>query len=350
MNPLATLRDSVAAANQAPPVAVDSAITRCPLGSKWALEVDVLGTDDKPVAGITVLVAREGGGERRVRSGSDGRARVAGLDAGSYSLSLPDLDADTWEQVDVSPLPPALARSGGDVTWGTAAQASDGSTVSYRVEDGACFSSVAFSHGFLPETLAALADNAWINEPGRDPHILFHGNPDAKAEAVAVPPPRAKSIEANTGNRYTVRHKGVPDYLRVQLIAPDGEPRANLPFLLEIDDPEGGPPLLVDGETDSNGLLEAPIPPDATRAVATLGRGRGATTVVFDIGYLEPIEYVAGVQNRLENLGYSCGSDAGKLGLATNWALRRFQAANDLPVTGKIDSATKAALLEQHHA
>jgi hypothetical protein len=352
--------ESFAAAGQAPSKGVDYVVEDCPLKAKWAIEAKVVGADSKPVSGIAVALNRNPQDEIRLATDSDGCVRFTGLESGDYSLSLPTLDGDTWEQIAASRLAPDLARGQGEASWGAAPETGDSpetgaeAGIEHPVVEGDCFSSVAFRHGFLPETLARLKQNDWISRPGRDLHVLFPGNPKSEtegpAEVVTVPPKKRKSVPASTGMRYTLRHKGAPEYLRVHFIDPDGEPRAGVPYLLEIEDPEGGPPLTLDGETDGAGLLEKPIPPTATHAVVTLGRGKAATTIELDIGYLDPIDGIAGVQERLENLGYTCGEDDGEIGLATNWALRRFQAANDLPVTGKIDSATKDTLLKQHHA
>jgi hypothetical protein len=355
-SPLVSTRaeSSFAAASPATSNSLGSIVEASPPKTQWVIEAKVVGTDSKSVSGITVALSREQGGECRLTSAPEGFVRFTGLDPGEYWLSLPGLDADTWEQIAADPLPPDLACCQGEASWSTTPGGPPESTMEYSVVEGDCFSSVAFRHGFLPETLVNLAQNAWINRPGRDPHILFPGNlksqSEGPAEVVAVPPKRPKSVKATTGMRYVVRHKGVPEYLRVQFIDAEGEPRANVPYLLEIEDSEGGPSLTTQGQTDSTGLLEVPIPPTATRAFVTFGRGSTVRRIELDIGYLDPIESVAGVQERLENLGYSCGEDGGELGLATHWALQRFQAANGLSVTGKIDSATQAELIKLHHA
>ena len=49
-------------------------------------------------------------------------------------------------------------------------------------------------------------------------------------------------------------------------------------------------------------------------------------------------------QRRLARLGYAPGAADGVMGARTRKALRRFQAANGLPVTGRLDAAVMAAL------
>src|SRR5437016_5895328 len=71
----------------------------------------------------------------------------------------------------------------------------------------------------------------------------------------------------------------------------------------------------------------------------------------IDIGGLDPIDTISGVQCRLNNLGYSTGKDAtGTHGPGTTHAVRDFQNDNGLPVTGEIDDAFRKKLQEEHHS
>ena len=56
-----------------------------------------------------------------------------------------------------------------------------------------------------------------------------------------------------------------------------------------------------------------------------------------------PHSSVKAVQSALSKEGYSLAVD-GKMGKQTQAALRQYQKANGLPVTGKADAATKAKL------
>jgi peptidoglycan hydrolase-like protein with peptidoglycan-binding domain len=56
----------------------------------------------------------------------------------------------------------------------------------------------------------------------------------------------------------------------------------------------------------------------------------------------------SGVEDRLKNLGYFKGGLTGGLNDESKAALKRFQKANGLPVTGEPDPETKDALLARH--
>ena len=69
----------------------------------------------------------------------------------------------------------------------------------------------------------------------------------------------------------------------------------------------------------------------------------------IEMGHMDPIDTVEGIQHRLENLGYSCGEDShGTLGTDTKKALKAFQSDWGLKESGEIDEDTKAALLQMH--
>jgi len=70
--------------------------------------------------------------------------------------------------------------------------------------------------------------------------------------------------------------------------------------------------------------------------------GRG--TMSFGLGELDPLATMAGIQGRLRDLGYYAHAVDGIWGPRTARALRNFQRAHALPVTGRADDATVAGL------
>jgi peptidoglycan hydrolase-like protein with peptidoglycan-binding domain len=52
------------------------------------------------------------------------------------------------------------------------------------------------------------------------------------------------------------------------------------------------------------------------------------------------------VQQRLKNLGFSCGDENNEVGPRTRAALRSFQEKHGLQMTGEIDEPTKNRLRE----
>ena len=62
------------------------------------------------------------------------------------------------------------------------------------------------------------------------------------------------------------------------------------------------------------------------------------------IGTASSVEDIRAIQMALKNRGYDPGEINGMVSSQTQEALRNFQAANNLPVTGVLDTRTQAAL------
>ncbi|MFO0619413.1 MAG: type VI secretion system tip protein TssI/VgrG [Polyangiaceae bacterium] len=140
------------------------------------------------------------------------------------------------------------------------------------------------------------------------------------------------------------------------------------PFRVRVTDGSGHPyankhyHLLVDGtlheaDTDGDGLVEQAIPTDAAVADMTVWIDRYPTGHrlhwLLELRDLPSASTARGAQLRLTNLGYYRGpicDDGGDLDEATRESLRRFQRARGIPVTGRLDDATVAALRDAHGA
>ncbi len=81
--------------------------------------------------------------------------------------------------------------------------------------------------------------------------------------------------------------------------------------------------------------------PRGWRPVAPGGEPRREATLSVGPSRLDPIRQA---QQRLQAAGFDPGPIDGRLGARTKAALRQYQGANGLPVTGKPDDATQAAL------
>ena len=62
------------------------------------------------------------------------------------------------------------------------------------------------------------------------------------------------------------------------------------------------------------------------------------------LGYVNPVDDVRGMQERLNGLNDPCGDEDGDIGDLTLEALRKFQKEHNLPITGQPDDATLARL------
>lgn len=186
---------------------------------------------------------------------------------------------------------------------------------------------MAFESGFFWETVWSAAGNEALRTLRGNPNTLMPG------DEVTIPDKRQKSVACNTGSRHLFRLKGIPAKLHL-VITTAGEPRANELYVVEIDGRS------VAGTTGDGGEVDVLLLPNARSAKLTVGEGEDATEYVLRLREMPPIAEEAGVQERLENLGY------GLAPLAS--ALRAFQRDRELPETGEADEETVAALQTAH--
>ncbi|MCB9891410.1 MAG: peptidoglycan-binding protein [Planctomycetes bacterium] len=191
--------------------------------------------------------------------------------------------------------------------------------------------SLARRHGFFWQELWDL--NPALQSAGRDPNVLMEG------DEVFIPDLRERWESCATEQKHTFKRLGDPVKFRMNLKRL-GKPRKNEPFVLQIGSE------VIQSTTDGSGRLEVFVPGDASEALLSLNDG--AEVYRIQISRLDPIETTTGVQQRLNNLGFACGSEDGESGNRTAGALRAFQEKYQVPVTGEICDATRAKLRELH--
>ena len=205
----------------------------------------------------------------------------------------------------------------------------------YTVKQGDCISSIADRNGLFWEQLWNHPSNASLKASRKDPNVLRPG------DVVYVPDKREKTETGATDQLHRFRKKGVPAKLRLRLLDED-EPLANQHYTLEIDG------QTFSGTTDSDGRIEQSIPPSAKQGKLVVGDRRDE--YALDLGHIDPISEVSGVQERLNNLGYDCGAPDGVLGPRTRTAIREFQKAMGLRETGETDDQTRRRLEQEYGA
>ena len=201
------------------------------------------------------------------------------------------------------------------------------------VREGDCVSSIARNTGHFWGTIWNEPANAELKQARSNPNILLPG------DRVTVPLLRPKQEPGQTELRHRFVRKGEPARLRLRVLDND-QPRANEPYTIEIDG------HTYEGTTDPNGNLECLIPGNARRG--RLRIGQEGDEFELELGANAPITEVRGIQARLSNLGFDCGTVDGVLGPRTQSALRGFQVMWDLEATGEPDDATRSKLQEVH--
>jgi hypothetical protein len=211
-----------------------------------------------------------------------------------------------------------------------AGDAGGGGYLAYTVKAGDCIANIAFRHGMFPGTLWDDPKNRELREERKDPNILLPG------DVVYLRAKELKEVPGGTEERHRFRRRGVPEMLRLQFSHADGTPRCGEPYVLNIDG------SLISSTTDDDGYVIQPIPPKAREAVLLLGEEQ--EEFAFELGDLDPVEAISGVQGRLENLGFYDGPIDGRLTAETTQAITAFQASKGIVATGETDQQTRDAL------
>ncbi|MCK4341527.1 MAG: LysM peptidoglycan-binding domain-containing protein [Phycisphaerae bacterium] len=206
----------------------------------------------------------------------------------------------------------------------------------YVVRAGDCMSSIAKKTGHFWKKVWNDPNNSELKEVRKEPNVLL------PKDRVTIPEIETKQEPGETEMRHRFVRRGEPAKLRMQICIED-EPVGNARYNLYIDSHE------EEGTTDADGWVETKIPGNAKRGRLVVDAKRQALVFPLNLGGIDPVESNQGVQQRLSNLGYSCGSLDGKLGPKSKTALKRFQVANSHPnPNGEPDEQTRNLLKEKH--
>ncbi len=203
----------------------------------------------------------------------------------------------------------------------------------YVVRQGDSMASLAIDTGHFWETIWNAAANAELKEVRQNPYVLL------PFDRVTIPEINPKTESGETEERHRFVRKGAPEILIIRFLRGD-EPRANEPYLVDIDG------TASEGVTDADGQVEIVIPPDARRGNMTFPSE--GDEYELDLGHLDPITELSGVQTRLRNLGFFDELIDGEPSEALTKAIRAFQKDAGIEGTGELDDDLRAALVENH--
>ncbi len=200
------------------------------------------------------------------------------------------------------------------------------------VKQGECISSISFQYGFFPDTIWNLPDNSGLKNKRKDPNILMAG------DTVVIPDKRQKKENLEYGKRNSFKRKGVPQKFVMTIKAGD-DVISDETYILNIDEK-----IIIEGKTDDNGCITEWIPPDSKKGTLIFKETGEHFDLLF--GYVDPIDEISGVQERLSNLGFYDGPIDGTDNDLFKTALKDFQIEYGLESSGKIDDSTKSKLKE----
>jgi N-acetylmuramoyl-L-alanine amidase len=198
----------------------------------------------------------------------------------------------------------------------------------YQVKQGDCISSIAFEKGFFPDTIWNHPENENLKELRKDPSVLLPG------DSVYIPDKRLREYSESTNQVYKYKCKNTPKTLQFQFIEYDS-PVKDMEYVLDVDGVESK------GKTDGNGMIKRTIIPNAKVAKLTFENGE---EFILDLGRLDPVDEVSGLQGHLSRLGLFAGRIDGKMNDETKEAITEFQRSNGLEETGEPDTDTKRLL------
>jgi hypothetical protein len=206
--------------------------------------------------------------------------------------------------------------------------------IEHKVGQGECMASIAHNYGLRCQTVWEHSSNQKLRELRKNPNILFEG------DIVNIPDKFDKQENGATEQRHRFRRKGVPSKVRIRLLAYD-KPRANLEYAFEVNG------LVKKGATDNDGVLRISVPPEAKSGKLTLHDGDLIEEHIIELGMLDPITEIRGVQQRLFNLAIPCPIN-GTFDEHTKMAILQFQGKYNLQTTGNLDNATRSEILKRH--
>ncbi len=207
-------------------------------------------------------------------------------------------------------------------------------TAEYIVRPGDCMTSIATSHGHFWQTLWDAPENADLKAAREDPNVLLTG------DKVFIPELREKAESCAAESKHRFRRKGIPAMLRLRLLF-GNQPRKDLKFTLKIDEVE------TKGVTDAQGRIEVPLPPMAREGTLVLHANSGDERLSLELGAVEPVDCVVGVQQRLLNLGFDVDV-TGEVDAKTSLAVASFQGQQGLEPSGRINTRLIESLERVH--
>ena len=205
--------------------------------------------------------------------------------------------------------------------------------ITYVVRPGDHLAKIAHDLGADADVLWEHPKNKDLRDKRGDKNILAAG------DVLFVPVEEDARLPLVVGemNRYSAT---VPT-LETHLQFADGKgPFAGEAYVVE------GLDESIEGSTDGQGKLTIEAPVSAHSAVVRFVK-RGLRFHV-SLGELDPVTEISGVQARLVSLGFLQGVASGELDEPTAEALRAFQKAKRIAITGAADAVTQAAVKDAY--
>jgi N-acetylmuramoyl-L-alanine amidase len=212
------------------------------------------------------------------------------------------------------------------------------------VQQGECVSSIAARYGLSStDPIRSHPSNEVLRRKHRTPHALRPG------DEVVVPDPRAPA-SCPTERRHVFVVQRPTVRFRVRVLDTAEGPLVGCRFLLKV----GG--VEKKGRVPDDGVVEAMVPAGAEEGELHVwldGDGvddpddEPALRYALRVGHLDPVDTVAGMQARLDNLGFACPT-TGSMCSQTEAALRAFAARTGISYEDEPSDALLERLAGDH--
>jgi hypothetical protein len=204
--------------------------------------------------------------------------------------------------------------------------------------------------------------NSDLKSKRANAHCLFHGDRRAPyGDVLQLPDDEEMNDEGSTESTHSFVVPTAELYLRLQILDEELKPVKDTDYLLLVDG------IFKSGKTDGQGCIQEPILRGAQFGAISIhyaGEGEEAggdlsatEKIMFplSIGKLDPIQEkapdkwcIAGVQARLNNLGFDSGPVDGIKGPITTGAIKRFQKRVKISADGIPGPITQGKLHDLH--
>lgn len=211
-------------------------------------------------------------------------------------------------------------------------------TQQHTVAQGETLLRIARQYGYKTSTaLYNHPSNAEFKALRPDPNLIFPG------DIITIPPKKEKfmPLRASSINTFVVQNE--KEYFRLQIIHEDGDDITGKRIVLNIGN------QTIDTVLPSDGLVEVELNENDTLTAQVdlyLKEDQSSPSESFtaQVGHLDPIDTLSGVQARCNLLGFDCGKVDGINGAKTKAGVRDFQYEHDLEVDGIAGKKTTAKL------
>jgi N-acetylmuramoyl-L-alanine amidase len=209
----------------------------------------------------------------------------------------------------------------------------------HTVAQGECLASIAHRYGFADfHAIYDHPENAAFKRRRPNPDVIRPG------DRITIPDKDVKQVPIATGAEHAFVVKRQRRKLHLVFQDDAGTPFADMPYRLSA------PGFERRGTTPGDGSIEADVPMNLTDLQLEIGHLKRH----LHLAHLDPAwdpetdeAIPAGVQARLQHLGYDPGPIDGVIGPRTRRALRAYQRARKLPVSDLTPALAKR--LESDH-